>query len=115
MVDQDLLNEASERLELERMANILEMKLTPMGALNLLAVAIRIAPRDLALQVMSKAIMDLSQGQPLPEFMSFAEDAQIWAMLASSIERKYYAAAILNSFTAREKANFLGYAERLVA
>lgn len=112
---EDLLNEATERLVLERVANLLELKLTPMGALNLLAIAIRIAPRDFALQVMSKAIVDLSQGQPLPSFMSFAEDAQNWAALASVLERKHYATAILNSFTAREKADFLRYAERLAA
>ena len=108
-----LFNEASERLELERLANLLELRLTPMGALKLLAVAIRITPPDLSLQMMFKAIADLSEGQPMPAFMSYAEEAQNWSALASVVERKHYAAAILNSFSVKEKVAFLVYAKGL--
>jgi hypothetical protein len=112
---EDLLNVASERLELERLANLLELKLTPMGALNLLAVSMRIAPRDPAITIMNKAVTDLSIGMPVPPLMTISDEATWWTSLASTEELKYYAAAIFNALSQDDKAAFMGYARKVVA
>ena len=93
----------------------LEALLTPVGALNLLGVAIRMAPRDEGLELMSAAMRDLTCGQPMVPFFCIADEAKHWATYASLEERKYYAAAIFNTFTPDERAAFLGFADRRAA
>ncbi len=109
------LNGTNDSKELIPFADRLEGRLSAAGALNLLAVAIRIAPRDEALELMLAAMHDFSSGPPLPSFVSIAEEAKDWAAFATLVERKNYAAAIFNTFSANERAAFLGFADRMAA
>ena len=96
-------------------ADMFDRKLSDLGRLHLLGVGLQICPTDAAITLCHAALTDWCAGRPQAPFWSIPEDAKDWAALASLVERKHYAAAILNSSSAREKAGFLGYAERLPA
>ena len=111
----DLLNAMRGGEGLAPFADRLETRLTAMGRLNLLAIAIRIAPESERLELMSAAMGDLTRGQPMAPFFCIAVEAKDWATYASLAERKYYAAAIFNTFGPSERAAFLGFADRRAA
>jgi len=99
----------------QSVADRFDRHLTDVGKLHLLGVGLQICPTDAAITLCHAALRDWCAGRPQAPFWSIPEDAKDWAALASLVERKHYAAAILNSSSAREKAGFLGYAERLPA
>lgn len=109
------LNQNREPSALIPFADRLAPRLTEIGTYNLLAVAIRIAPESERLGLMSAAMRDLTRGQPMVPFFCIADEAKDWATYASLAERKYYAAAIFNTFGPSERAAFLGFADRRAA
>jgi len=109
------LNETDDIEALKDFADALERRLTPIGAARLLAVAFRVATRDVALEIGSAALGDLSTGQPGTPFISIASEAREWTYFASLIERKIYLAAIWQSLFCQEQAAFWRFVQTKVA
>ena len=104
-----LLNETTEPTALIPFADSLEAKLSPMGASNLLCVAIRTAPPEAACTLMNGALNDLSAGQPRAALLSYADEARFWTNLAPLEERKVYMAAIWQSLSTSEQSAFWNF------
>lgn len=94
-------------------ADRFDRHLTDLGRLHLLGVGLQICPTDAAITLCHAALSDWCAGRPQAPFWSIADEARDWASLASLVERKHYAVAILNTFTAIEKADFLNFAEKV--
>lgn len=105
------LNENREPSFLASFADHLQDHLNDFGKLNLLAVAIRIAPHSSACEILDAALCDLGAGQPGAAFLSFADEAADWTNFASLPERKYYLAAIWQSLSYNDQGAFWRYAK----
>lgn len=105
------LNTSGEPSALIAYADRLEERLTPIGAANYLAIAIRITAPTTACEIMDVALRDLSAGQPNVAFLSYADDARNWTSLASLPERKCYLAAIFQSLCRKDQIAFWDYAQ----
>ena len=110
-----LLNETTKPTGLIPFSDKLGCKLSPLGASNLLCVAIRTAPPEAACTIMDGAIQDLSAGQPIPALLGYADEARFWVNLAPIQERKTYLSAIWQTLPAFEQSAFWKYVQRGVA
>ena len=109
------LNHTTEPKLLIPLADRLEAKLSPLGASNLLCVAIRTAPHEAACTLMHGALCDLSAGTPLPPLISYADEARFWVSLAPLSERKVYLAAIWQTLPYSEQSAFWNFVQRGMA
>jgi hypothetical protein len=110
-----ILNEPCDLSILAQFADRLEPRLTEIGTYNLLAVAIRVTPRDASCEIMDYALRDHSAGQPGAAFLSYADEAKDWCSLASLPERKCYLAAIWQSLSNSDQSAFWRYIQERTA
>ena len=109
------LNETRDSEALIDFADALERRLTPVGAAHLLSVAFRINSPDVALELGTAALRDLTAGQPGTAFTSVTEEARDWAFFAPLNERKIYLAAIWQTLPYSEQSAFWRFAQRRAA
>mgnify|MGYP001029785559 CR=1 FL=1 len=98
--------------DLKLIADNLEAQLTSFEKMDLLAIAIRANPPDMACAIMESALHVLSAGAPIPPFVTFADEARDWVSFACLTEKKCYLAAIWQSFGVAEKAAFWQYCQK---
>lgn len=96
-------------------ADRFEAHLTPQGALNLLGVGLRIAPRTEALALVDAFMADSATGTPLPSLVGVMEDARFHASLATVLERKAYSLAHFEALPQRHRDGFLSYVSGRIA
>lgn len=102
----DLLNSMRGGEGLAHFADRLEARLTPIGALNLLGVATRIAPEQEAIAFCDAFLGYHSIGHPIASFINAYDDAKWHASYASPVERKAYCFAHYQAMTPSHQVAF---------
>ena len=102
----DLLNTTIGGAGLLPFADRLESRLTPLGRLNLLGVALRSAPEREAIYLCDAFLASHSIGHPVPAFLNIYDDAKWHAANATPTEQKAYCLAHYQAMSATDQASF---------